>query len=120
LENGTSLVFSLGIRILILISIGEKIILDSHWFMKDEGAIDWREGFLTSIGQGEQSQGGVLEAYRGREGYLVFCGWKRGEGKYGKEISSYVRKGVVHEKKKYVQTKAWKEVVCHKYLKWSS
>ncbi len=31
---------SLGIRILILISIGEKIILNSHWFMKDEGAID--------------------------------------------------------------------------------
>jgi hypothetical protein len=35
----------LGIRILIQDSIGEKIILDSHWFMKDEKAIDWREGF---------------------------------------------------------------------------
>jgi hypothetical protein len=45
---------------------------------------------------------------------------KGGEGKYGKEISSYVGKGVVHEKKKYVQIKAWKEVVCNKYLKWSS
>jgi hypothetical protein len=30
----------------------------------------------------------------------VFCGRKRGEGKYGKEISSYVGKGVIHEKKK--------------------
>jgi hypothetical protein len=68
---------SLGIRIVILISIGEKIILDSHWFMKVEGAIDWREGFPTSIGQGEQSQGGVLEAYQGKEEYLVFCGRKR-------------------------------------------
>jgi hypothetical protein len=36
---------SLGIRILILNSIGEIIILDSHWFMKDEETIDWREGF---------------------------------------------------------------------------
>jgi hypothetical protein len=36
---------SLGIRILILNSIREKIILDSHWFVKDEEAIDWREGF---------------------------------------------------------------------------
>ncbi len=36
---------SLGIRILILNFIGDKIILDSHWFMKDEETIDWREGF---------------------------------------------------------------------------
>jgi hypothetical protein len=36
---------SLGIRIFILNSIGEKIILDLHWFMKDEEAIDWSEGF---------------------------------------------------------------------------
>jgi hypothetical protein len=45
---------------------------------------------------------------------------KGGEGKYGKEINFYVGKCVVHEKKKYVQTRAWKEVVCSKYLKWSS
>jgi hypothetical protein len=45
---------------------------------------------------------------------------KRGERKYGKDISSYVGKGVIHEKKKYVQTRAWKEVMCSKYLKWSS
>jgi hypothetical protein len=36
---------SLGIMILILISIRKKIILDSHWCMKDEGPIDWKEGF---------------------------------------------------------------------------
>jgi hypothetical protein len=41
----TLLSVSLGIRILILNSIREKIILDSHWFMKDEEAIDWKEGF---------------------------------------------------------------------------
>jgi hypothetical protein len=36
---------SLGIRILILNPIGEKIILDFHWFMEDEEVIDWRERF---------------------------------------------------------------------------
>jgi hypothetical protein len=36
---------SLGIRIFILNSIGGQIILDFHWFMKDEEAIDWRKGF---------------------------------------------------------------------------
>jgi hypothetical protein len=36
---------SLGIIILILKSIGRQIILNSHWFLKDEKAIDWREGF---------------------------------------------------------------------------
>jgi hypothetical protein len=66
---------SLGIRILILISIGEKTILDSHWFMKDEGPIDWRERFPTSIGQGEQSQGGVFEAYEGEIG-VSYVLWK--------------------------------------------
>jgi hypothetical protein len=54
---------SLGIRILILISIGKKIIFDSHWFIKDEGAIDWWEGFPTSIGQGSKLKEGVLEGY---------------------------------------------------------
>ncbi len=50
----------------------------------------------------------------------VFVEGKGGKGKYGKEINSYVGKDVIHEKKKYVQTRAWKEVVCSKYLKWSS
>jgi hypothetical protein len=59
---------SLGIRILILNSIGEKIICDSHWFMKD---------FNTSIGQGEQVQGGVKEAYQGRGVCVVFFGRRR-------------------------------------------
>jgi hypothetical protein len=51
----------LGIRIFILNSIGEQIIIDSHWFMKDEEAIDWRERFsITSIGRGKQTQGKVM------------------------------------------------------------
>jgi hypothetical protein len=75
---------SLGIRILILIFIGEKTILDSHWFMKDEGAIDWKEGFPTSIGQGEQSQGGVLEEYQGERGVSCVL-WKENEEKESME-----------------------------------
>ncbi len=67
--------------------------------MKDEGAIDWREGFPTSIGQGEQSQEGVLGAYRGERRVSCVCGRKGEEGKYGKDISSCVGKNVVHEKK---------------------
>jgi hypothetical protein len=35
----------LGIRIFILNSIGKQIILDFHWFLKDEEAMDWRERF---------------------------------------------------------------------------
>jgi hypothetical protein len=57
-----------------------------------------REDFETSIGQGEQAQGKVMEAYQGREEYLV---WGKGKGKEGmceEKISSYVWKGVVHEK----------------------
>jgi hypothetical protein len=42
--------------------------------MKDEGAIDWKEGFPTSIGQGKQAQGGVLEGYQKKEEDLVLWG----------------------------------------------
>jgi hypothetical protein len=66
---------SLGIRILILISIGEKTIFDFHWFMKDEGPLIGGKDFQPSIGQGEQSQGGVLEAYRGERGVSCVL-WK--------------------------------------------
>jgi hypothetical protein len=40
-----------------------------------------------------------------REEYLVFCERKGGEGKYGKEISSYVGKVVVHEEKNMCKQK---------------
>jgi len=38
---------SLGPKILILKSIGGQIILNCHWFLKDEEAIDWRGGFQS-------------------------------------------------------------------------
>jgi hypothetical protein len=41
---------SLGPRILILKSIRGQIILNSHWLLKDEEAIDWREGFRSLKG----------------------------------------------------------------------
>jgi len=37
----------LGPRILILKSIGGQIVLNSHWLLKDEEAIDWKEGFRS-------------------------------------------------------------------------
>jgi hypothetical protein len=36
---------SLSTRILILSSIGGQNIMDSHWFLKDKKAMDWKEGF---------------------------------------------------------------------------
>jgi hypothetical protein len=56
---------SLGPKIFILKLIGGQIIFNSHWILKDEEA----------IGQGEQAQGKVIEAYQGKEECLVL--WKR-------------------------------------------
>jgi hypothetical protein len=42
--------------------------------MKDEGAIDWWEGFLTSIGQGNKLKEGSWKGTKGEEEYLVFWG----------------------------------------------
>ncbi len=36
---------SLGIKILILNSIGGQTILNFHWLLKDEGVMDWSERF---------------------------------------------------------------------------
>ncbi len=68
--------------------------------MKDERVIDCEEGFPTSIGQGRQSQGGSWRCTKGKKDILCFVEGKGGEGKYGKEINSYVGKCVVHEKKR--------------------
>jgi hypothetical protein len=66
---------SLGIRILILNSIGEKIF---HWFMKDEDAIDWRDGFQyfhwTRGISSKRGQGGTLK----RRNVCVFFSEKEG------------------------------------------
>jgi hypothetical protein len=40
---------SLGTKIFILKSIGGQIILDSHWFLKDEEAMDWRGRFAQLL-----------------------------------------------------------------------
>jgi hypothetical protein len=45
LEDETFLNVSLGTKNFILNSIGRQVIFNSHWFMKDEEAIDWRERF---------------------------------------------------------------------------
>jgi hypothetical protein len=42
--------------------------------MKDEGAIDWWEGFLISIGQGNKLKEGSWRGTKGEEEYLVFWG----------------------------------------------
>jgi hypothetical protein len=42
--------------------------------MKDEGAIDWREGFPTSIGQGSKFKEGSWRGTKEGEKYLVFWG----------------------------------------------
>jgi hypothetical protein len=68
---------SLGIRILILISIGEKTILNSHSFMKDEGAIDWKEGFQLPLDKVNNLKEGSWRRTEEREEYLVFCGKER-------------------------------------------
>jgi hypothetical protein len=65
----TFLVFSLGIRILILTIIEKWNILNSHWFMNGKEAIDQKEGFPQAfIGQGKTSsrkdlEGGSLSCY---------------------------------------------------------
>ncbi len=69
--------------------------------MKDEGAIDWREGFpnfhWTRKASSRRGLGGVP---RERGVSYVFGGRKKeGEGKDGKNINVYVGKGVIHEKK---------------------
>jgi hypothetical protein len=68
----------LGPRILILKSIGRKIILNSHWLLKDEGAIDWGEGFRNLKGSRGTNSRKVREAYQGKGSIL--CG-KREKGR---------------------------------------
>jgi hypothetical protein len=57
-----------------------------------------REDLEASIGQGKQTQGKVMEAYQGRRDYLGLGEGKGREGMCEEKISSYVWKGVVHEK----------------------
>jgi hypothetical protein len=76
---------SLGMKILILNSIGEKIILDFHWFMKDDEAIDWKEGFQyfhwTRGTNSRRGQGGLPR----KKSSCVFFGRERRRMSVGKK-----------------------------------
>jgi hypothetical protein len=60
----------LGPKILILKYIGGQIILNSHWLLKDEEAIDWREGFRSLKGSRGTNSKKVREAYQGKMNIL--------------------------------------------------
>jgi hypothetical protein len=63
----------LGPRIFILKSIGGQIILNSHWLLKDEEAIDWKERFRSLKGNTlKEGEGGLPK----REEYVV---WRKGK-----------------------------------------
>ncbi len=65
---------SLGPKILILKSIGGQIIHNSHWLLKDEEAIDSREGFQNFHWSRGTNSRKVMEAYQGKKEYVVW--WK--------------------------------------------
>jgi hypothetical protein len=70
---------SLGPRILILNSIGWQFILNYHWLLKDEEAIDWSKGFRSFHWTRGTSSKKVMEVYQGR-GYLVYVEKKKKGG----------------------------------------
>jgi hypothetical protein len=61
---------SLGPKNFILKSIGGQIIHNFHWLLKDEEAIDWREGFQSFHWSRGTSSKKVMEAYQGSRGCL--------------------------------------------------
>ncbi len=69
-----------------------------------------KKDFQLPLDKENNLKEGFWRRTKGERDILCFVKGKRGEGKYGKDISSYVGKCVVHENKKYVQTRAWKEL----------
>ncbi len=69
---------SLGTKIHILKSIGWQIIFNSHWFLKDEKVINWRDFFnshgtkRTSGRRGFEKLGG--EEFLVTSSYVIFLG----------------------------------------------
>jgi hypothetical protein len=61
-----------------------------------------------------------LEAYRGERGVSCVLWKERRRRKVWKIDYFLCVKRCCSWKEKYVQIRAWKEVVCSKYLKWSS
>jgi hypothetical protein len=89
--------------------------------MKDEGAIDWREGFPTSIGQREQVQGGSWRCTKEGEEYIVFWGKKKEENENVKRKLVFMCGKVSLKKKRDVcKQEHGRKLLCSKYLKWSS
>ncbi len=103
---------SLGIRIFIIISIGEK---NHSWFsLVHEGwGGHWLVGKISNFHwTRKQAQGGVLEGYQGGKEYLVFFwGKQRRNGGVRKRI--VLKYGRCCSWKRCVQTRTWKEVVCN-------
>jgi hypothetical protein len=69
--------------------------------MKDEGAIDWEEGFPTSIGQGEQFlKEKSWRRTKGKKLDLVFYGKKKEEKKSMEKILVFMWEKVLFMKRK--------------------
>jgi hypothetical protein len=68
---------SLSIRILILISIGEKNHLDFHWFMKDDGPLIGGKDLQLSLDKKASSRKGLGGVPRGKKSILCFGGKQR-------------------------------------------
>jgi hypothetical protein len=66
-----------------------------------------RKDFNTSIGQGEQTQGGVKESYQGGRIHVFFFRKKKEENECGREeLILMCEKMLFMDKKNYVQTKS--------------
>jgi hypothetical protein len=59
-------------------TIRGKTIINSHWLLKDEEVIDWRERFGSLKGSRETSSRKVKEVYQGERSML--CGRKEKGG----------------------------------------
>ncbi len=79
-----------------------------------KGPLIREKDFQISIGQGEQTQRGVMETYQGERNILCFGEGKGGEWMCEKNISSYVWKGVVHGK--YVCKQKHGRKLCVRFL----
>jgi hypothetical protein len=70
--------------------------------------------FNTSIGQREQAQGGVKEAYQGRRVRVFFWGKKEENECEREKLVLMCEKMLFMEKKIMCKQRAWKEVMCSK------
>jgi hypothetical protein len=85
LDDGIFFV-SLGPRILILKSIGGQIIHNFHCLLKDEEAINWKEGFQSFHWSRGTSSRKAMEAYQGRKEYVLLMEKEREENECVRKI----------------------------------